>query len=216
MRPKLNGRKVIIREFIQQYYLENDRLPSEKDIVIGTGIPAGSVHRYLVEMNEDGELSFDGRRSARTEDLEHVSPKKVMPVLGYVACGPGEEEEEQFIEYIHMPESLVGKGEFFALIAIGESMVDAGVHPGDYVIVRRQQTADHKDIVVALLEGKNNLKILIKEDGKFILRSRNKTHPELYPDIVAGENEELRIQGVAVGVYHKFGKADVEDGEEGL
>ena len=64
---------------------------------------------------------------------------------------------------------------------------------------------------MALLEGKNNLKIYIKEDGKCILRSRNRKHKKLYPDIVVGEDEELRIQGVAVGVYHKFGKADVED-----
>ena len=82
---------------------------------------------------------------------------------------------------------------------------------GDYVIVRRQQTAEHKDIVVALLEGKNNLKIFIKEDGKCILRSRNKKSRNDFPDIVVGEDDELRIQGVAVGVYHKFGKADVED-----
>lgn len=206
MRPRLDGRKVIIREFIQQFYLENDKLPSEKDIVIGTGIPSASVHRYLVQMNEDGELTFGGHRSARTEDLEHVSPKKVMPVLGYVACGPGEEEEEQFIEYIHMPECMVGTGDFFALIAKGESMVDAGVKPGDYVIVRRQQTAENGDVVVALLEGKNNLKVFLRDDNQVILRSCNEEKTEDYPDIIVDEDEELRIQGLAVGVYHKIGK----------
>ena len=206
MRPRLDGRKVIIREFIQQFYLENDKLPSEKDIVIGTGIPSASVHRYLVQMNEDGELTFGGHRSARTEDLEHVSPKKVMPVLGYVACGPGEEEEEQFIEYIHMPECMVGTGDFFALIAKGESMVDAGVKPGDYVIVRRQQTAENGDVVVALLEGKNNLKVFLRDDNQVILRSCNEEKTEDYPDIIVDEDEELLIQGLAVGVYHKIGK----------
>ena len=105
MRPKLTERKGIIRDFIQQYYRENDSFPSEKDIADGTGIPPASVHRFLVEMRENGEISYDGRRSARTVDLEHVSPKNLIPVLGYVACGPGEEEEEQFMEYIHMPES---------------------------------------------------------------------------------------------------------------
>lgn len=204
MRPRLDGRKAIIREFIQQYYLENDKPPSEKDIVIGTGIPSASVHRYLVQMNEDGELTFGGHRSARTEDLEHVSPKKVMPVLGYVACGPGEEEEEQFMEYIHMPESLIGRGEFFALIAKGKSMVDAGVYPDDYVIVRRQQTAENGEMVIALLDGKNNLKKLVKADDGYILRSMNREHPEDYPDIIVDKDEELRIQGLAVGVYHDF------------
>ena len=204
MRPKLTERKGIIRDFIQQYYRENDSFPSEKDITDGTGIPPASVHRFLVEMRENGEISYDGRRSARTVDLEHVSPKSLIPVLGYVACGPGEEEEEQFMEYIHMPESLIGRGEFFALIAKGKSMVDAGVYPDDYVIVRRQQAAENGEMVVALLDGKNNLKKLVKADDGYILRSMNREHPEDYPDIIPEPEEELRIQGVAVGVYHDF------------
>ena len=204
MRPKLTERKGIIRDFIQQYYRENDSFPSEKDIADGTEIPPASVHRFLVEMREDGEISYDGRRSARTVDLEHVSPKSLIPVLGYVACGPGEEEEEQFMEYIHMPESLIGRGEFFALIAKGKSMVDAGVYPDDYVIVRRQQAAENGEMVVALMDGKNNLKKLVKADDGYILRSMNREHPEDYPDIIPEPEEELRIQGVAVGVYHDF------------
>ena len=204
MRPKLNERKAVISSYIQKYYLENDRLPSERDIASGTGIPPASVHRFLVEMRESGEISFDGWRSARTKALEHVSPKSILPVLGYVACGPGQEEEEQFIEYIHMPESLIGRGEFFALIAKGESMVDAGVYPDDYVIVRRQQTAENGEMVIALLDGKNNLKKLVKADDGYILRSMNREHPEDYPDIIVDKDEELRIQGLAVGVYHDF------------
>lgn len=201
MRPKLIERKATIMDFINEYYLANDRFPAEKDIVKGTGIPAGSVHRFLVEMRENGEISYDGRRSARTEAMEHISPKNILPVLGYVACGPGQEEEEQFIEYIHMPESMIGKGDFFALIAKGESMVDVGVHPGDYVIVRRQSDADNGQLVIALLDGKNNLKKLVVED-QVILRSCNREHAEDYPDIIPEDGEELTIQGVAVGVYH--------------
>ena len=201
MRPKLTERKGIIRDFIQQYYRENDSFPSEKDITDGTGIPPASVHRFLVEMREDGEISYDGRRSARTVDLEHVSPKNLIPVLGYVACGPGQAEEQQFMEFIHMSESLTGKGEFFALIAKGESMVDAGIHPGDYVIVRKQETAENGQLIIALLEGKNNLKKLVIED-QVILRSCNRKHAEDFPDIIPEEGETLTIQGVAVGVYH--------------
>ena len=99
-----------------------------------------------------------------------------------------------------MPESIVGKGEFFALIEKGESMIDAGIYPGDYVIVRQQNTADVDDYVVALYEGKNNLKLLQKEDDKYVLRSCNKdkeTYPDIYPD-------DLKIQGVAVCVTHKL------------
>lgn len=203
MRRKLTERKTQIAQFVTDYFEQNDRFPSEKDIVDATGIPAGSVHRYLSEMRESGEIISDGaRRSARTEELSHVNPKNIMRVLGYVACGPGQEEEERFIEYIHMPECMVGKGECFALIAKGESMVGAGVHPGDYVIVRRQQTARPGELVIALSDGKNNLKQLALDEEKqrFILRSCNPDR-EAYPDIVV---DELQIQGVAIGVYHSL------------
>lgn len=203
MRPKLNHRKEVIADFIRQYYLENDCFPSEANIKNGTGIPAGSVHRYLLEMRESGELlAYDGKRSARTEELGHVSNKRILRVLGTVACGPGQEEEERFIEYIHMPECMVGGGKLFALIAKGESMVDAGIHPRDYVIVRRQETAKAGDLIIALSDGKNNLKKLAldEENRKFILQSCN-ADKEAFPDIVV---DELQIQGVAVGVYHRF------------
>ena len=127
-----------------------------------------------------------------------------MPVLGYVACGEGQEETEQVIEYIRMPESLVGKGEFFALIAKGESMIDAGIHPGDYVMIRKQNTADIGDIVVALDGGLNNLKVLgfNNAKGRYFLHSCNedkKRYGDIYP-------EELQIQGVAVCVAHRLKK----------
>ena len=196
MRPKLNERKGIIKDFIYA--------PSEKDITDGTGIPAASVHRFLVEMRDSGEISYDGRRSVKTQDLNHISPKNLIPIMGYVACGEGQEEEERFVEYIHMPERLVGTGEFFALIAKGESMVDVGVHPGDYVIVRRQTEADLGSLIIALMDGKNNLKKLVKKNDKYVLRSCNKKNAKDYPDIPVEEGSELRIQGVAVGVYHGF------------
>lgn len=200
MAKKKTDRYSGIVKYINQYYAENMRFPSVRDIVVGTGVPLSSVHRYLKEMNENGVLQYDGRRSINTIEMGMESPSRYMKVLGYVACGEGQEEEETVIEYICMPESIVGKGNFFALIAKGESMIDAGIHPGDYVIVRQQNTADVGDYVVALYEGKNNLKLLQKEDDKYILRSCNRDK-EMYPDIVP---EDLQIQGVAVCVTHKL------------
>ena len=202
MRPRLDSRKAVIAAFIKEYYQEHDQAPSEQNIVKGTGFPSASVHRYLVEMREAGEIAYDGRRSARPEELTHISAKRLMQVLGYVACGPGQEEEEQFIEYIHMPECMVGSGEFFALIAKGESMIGAGVNPGDYVIVRRQQTAKAGDLIIALSDGKNNLKKLALDDAKqkYILQSCN-PDKESFPDIIV---DELQVQGIVVGVYHRI------------
>ena len=173
-----------------------------RDIAEDTGIAITTVHRYLTALKESGQLEYCGRRSIITKRINMESAQYSMPVLGYVRCGPGEEEEEAIIEYIRLPESMIGRGEFFALIAKGESMIDAGIHPGDYVIVRKQNNAEPGDLIVALYDGLNNLKQLAYDDDerRYVLRSCNEDK-EAYPDIPF---EELTIQGVAVGVYHGF------------
>ena len=120
-----------------------------------------------------------------------------------IFCGPGDQEEENILEYIRIPEQLEGKGEFYALIAKGHSMTDAGVDEGDYVIVQKQDTARPGDIVVALYDGGlSNLKELRydEEQRRYCLYSRNadqKTYAPIYVN-------ELQVQGVAVSVVHSL------------
>jgi len=198
----IDSRKIIIAEYINRFYYEHDKVPSVREIEKGTGIPLATVHRCLIAMKEAGELSYNGYRSVRTKEMSAVSPIHAISVLGYVACGPGQEEEEQFLETIRMPETLVERGDYFALIAKGESMIGAGIFPGDYVFVRRQETANEGDLVIALFDGKNNLKKLglDKKHKKYILRSCN-PDTEAYPDIIV---DELQIQGVVKGAYHRY------------
>ena len=202
MRRRDESKKAVIASYIDRHFCEHDEIPSVRDIAEGTGIALSTVHRYLLAMQESGELAYNGRRSAQTKELQSVSPSHAVQVLGYVACGPGQEEEQRFLEYIRMPETLVDKGDCFALIAKGESMTGAGIFPGDYVFVKRQQTANEGDLVIALADGKNNLKKLglDRENGRYILRSCN-PDKEAYPDIVV---DELQIQGVVKGCYHSF------------
>lgn len=204
MKSIRNESKPAIVQFIDEYYHKYYEIPSVREIAAGTGISVSTVHRCLSAMKENGELEYSGRRSVSTRRMEMEHNHYAMQVLGCVACGEGQEETEEIIEYIRMPESLIGKGEFFALIAKGESMVDAGIHPGDYVVIRKQNTADIGDIVVALDEGLNNLKVLgfDKKKKAYFLRSCNEDK-ERYADIYP---KELQIQGVAVCVTHKLGK----------
>ena len=200
---KYDSRKQIVLDYVNKYYDYFNCTPSVRDIAAGTGIPSATVQRYLVALKDAEVLEYNGRRSVRTERMAKEANINALPVIGYVACGPGEEEQEEIIEYIRLPESMTGKGEFFALIAKGESMIDAGINPGDYVIVRKQNTANNGDIVVALYNGLNNLKKLVKEKQKILLHSCN-SDKESYPDIPV---DDLQIQGVAVGFYHSLDKA---------
>ena len=200
--------KSTIVDYINEYYGDYNAIPSVRDIAAGTGISVSTVHRCLRDMKENGELEYNGRRSVSTLRIDMEQIHHPVAVLGYVACGEGQEEPEEVIEYIRMPESLIGKGEFFALIAKGESMVDTGIDPGDYVIIRKQNTAEIGDIVVALDQGVNNLKALgySQKRGRYFLRSCNEDR-ERYKDIYP---EDLQIQGVAVCVSKKLRKVDVD------
>lgn len=201
MRTISNDKKASILEFINLFFDEHGASPTVREIASGTNLPTTTVHRYLKLMSDNGEMEYSSaRRGSATKRVLMEGDHCAMPVLGYVSCGPGEEEEEQVIEYIRMPQSLIGNGDFFALIAKGESMIDAGIYPGDCVIVRRQNTASNGDIVVALYDGLNNLKELVSEKGGYILRSCNEDK-EKYADIHV---KSLQIQGVAVGSYHSF------------
>ena len=100
-----------ISRFIEDYYTQNDKKPAIRDISAGTGISVSSVFRILHEMEDDGTVKVEikKQRSIVTKRMETEGPHVSIPVLGKVACGPGEEEEEHLTEYIRMPESLIGK-----------------------------------------------------------------------------------------------------------
>ena len=201
MRRKDDAKKVLILNYINNYIGQYSSSPTVREISGGTGIPRATVQRYLVSMDEAGEIEYDGR-SIRTSAMQKMAPVNCVRVLGRVACGPGDEEQEEVLEYLRMPENLVGKGDFFALIAKGESMIDAGILEGDYVIVRQTQTAEIGDIVVALYDNLSNLKVLgyDEEREQYCLISRNPDQEKYAPIYV----DELQVQGVAVGVYHKL------------
>ena len=96
--------------------------------------------------------------------------------------------------YVKLPKAIFGSGEFFILRANGDSMIDAGIDDGDWIVIRKQNIAEEGDIIVALSDGYNNLKYFYrnKRKGCAILRSANET--KHYKDI---EVYDLQIQGVA-------------------
>lgn len=202
MRTKDDIKKKIIIDYIDSYFNDYYEIPPLRQISADTGIPLSTVHRYLKSLNDDGILAYNGRRQIQTDRMDKEQVSYSMPVLGYVACGVGEEEKEEVIEYIRLPESLIGKGDFFVLISKGESMIEAGIYPGDYVVINKNQKPSVGDIVVALHEGMSNLKVLRRtEDGKrYYLESCN-SDKKMYPDIYI---KDLEIQGVAISVIHSL------------
>lgn len=151
MRSKNPELMEAIKEFVNRYYREHHVSPSTQTIsdAIG-GVTRNTVHRYLVEMNERGILSYD-RTVKSTEQIAKCRTGYFSaPIVGSIQCGNPETEEEMVEEYVSLPESVFGKGQFYLLRAKGDSMTDAGIDEGDLIVIRIQNEAKIGDLVVAL------------------------------------------------------------------
>lgn len=124
-----------------------------------------------------------------------------VPLLGAVAAGSPILAEENYEKTLHLDRSLIpANSSVFALRIRGESMIEEGIHDGDYVIVRQQETARNGDIVVALLHGDATVKFFFKEGDRVRLQPANSTMSAIW--IEAGV--PTGIQGVVVGVYRRY------------
>ena len=196
MRHKNEEYFALLENFINEYTIENERSPSNRDMASGTGLSTATVSRYLQYMREQGMLDYDGQRNIRTLRQQKMSGTMVeVPILGTIACGIPNLAEENIEEYVQLPVSVFGKGNFYLLHANGESMIDAGIEDGDLVLVSKQNYADEGQIVVALIDDEATLKRYYPEPQKHRVRlhPENKTMEDIYV-------ENCIIQGVAVKV----------------
>lgn len=194
MRTKSTEKANTITEFIDAFFERNRRSPSIREIEAGTGISRPTVQRYLVDMDERGQIEYGGTNII-TEYIHRITTQNIvrLPISGAIPCGEPQSEEEWKGDFVEFPASLLGSGDFYILMADGDSMTDAGIDKGDYVIVRRTETAEYGKIVVALdNEQRNTLKRLEfdKQNNRPYLHPENKKYRDIYP-------ETLSIQGVA-------------------
>ena len=194
-----------ISDYIGDYYRQNHSTPTTREISSAMGLAPATGYKYLVEMNKQGLLSYE---NGEITDLPKIEKTETgyfsAPLVGNIRCGDPETEEEQVEMYVSLPVALFGKGEFYLLRAVGDSMVDAGISEGDLVLIRKQPDCEVGDIVVALDENnENTLKIyggIDKKSNKVILRYANE---KTYPGKVIIVNE-LVIQGVAKHVIKEL------------
>ena len=186
----------VIMSFIDAYTEENGCSPTVQEIADATDISRSTVARYLQDLIAGGRITSRGRRSYAT-DTVRLSRRDFIrvPILGEVACGLPRYAEENIEDYVQLPASLFGNGDFYMLRANGYSMIDVGIASGDFVLIRRQDTAEPGEIVVALVEEEATLKRYYPEPE----RGRIRLHPEnrVMDDIYVPDCE---IQGIAVKV----------------
>ena len=193
MRSKNKTLMEAIEQFVCDYTDSYGISPTMQEVADGVGSTKPTVRRYILQMREDGVLSFTGRRTMASAKMNTQAIR--VPVLGRIACGIPKFAEENIEEYIRLPVALFGQGNFFLLRAYGDSMVGAGIEDGDLVLIRQQNTADAGQIVVALMEDEATLKRFYPEPEQ----NRIRLHPE-NPRMADIYVDSCEIQGVAVKV----------------
>ncbi len=204
---KLSNRQQAIMDFIRKEVRDKGYPPSVREIGEAVGLASSStVHGHLARLEKKGlirrdptkpraiELLVDGDRYSDDFEMSIVR----VPVVGKVTAGQPITAVEQVEEYFPLPESVVSTDNVFMLRVSGDSMIEAGILDGDYVIVRQQNVANNGDIVVAMTdEDEATVKRFFKERTHFRLQPENATMEPIILDSVT-------ILGKVIGVYRLF------------
>ena len=181
-RAGLTSRQKEVLEFIDENLKDKGYPPSVREIAKALNLKSpATVQNHLTTLESKGFLKRDPTKP-RAIEMSYESgsgaiaerrPVKHIPLIGSVSAGTGVLADQTIDESYPLPEDFTGDGVLFMLKVRGESMIDAGIFDGDYVVVRQQNTANSGDIVVAgINDDEATIKTFIKKDRKIILRDR--------------------------------------------
>jgi repressor LexA len=195
-RTSLSDKQRAILEAIQRSVTTRGYPPSMREIGDAVGLSSlSSVTHQLNQLELSGYLRRDPNRPRAIEILIDLQPSEatpdttpsigdaaMVPLVGRIAAGIPITAEQQIDEIFPLPRQLVGKGELFMLKVVGESMIDAAICDGDWVVVRQQQTAENGDIVAAMLDDEATVKVFRQRDGHTWLLPRNSNFEPIIGD----------------------------------
>lgn len=192
--PTLEKTLEVIKDFMEREGMS----PTVYELAEILQISAPSVHAQIVSLEKKGYVQ---RTKGKTRSLEllggacQLARQVTLPVIGRVAAGLPILAVENIIGEIAVSSSDV-RGECFALEVVGDSMIDANINEGDFLIVRRQQIAENGDIVVAILEDEATVKRLYIAGDRVELRPANR----MYKPIPIGPDDRFSIIGKVLAV----------------
>ena len=199
----LSARQIAILDFIKKQTRAKGYPPSVREIGKAVGLSSSStVHGHLAQLEEKGYIRRDPAKPRAIEVTDGSSDliKKEMvnvPIVGKVTAGQPILAVENVEDSFPLPLDFVRSDNVFILSVRGDSMIEAGILDGDYVLVRQQSTAKNGDIVVALLGDEATVKTFYKESDHIRLQPEN---PTLQPILV----KEVSILGKVTGVFRRI------------
>jgi repressor LexA len=197
----LTKRQQEIFDYVRKYVGEHGYPPTVRDIGKAIGLTSSStVHAHLANLEKLGVLRRDPTKPRAIEVLKDKAKQVVsppgLPVVGQVAAGQPVLADENIEEYVPVPGIAGGDDGEFVLRVKGDSMKDAGILEGDFVIVRRQETAGDGDIVVALVGDEATVKRFFREHDHVRLQPEN-------PSMEPIRTREAQVIGRVVGLCRR-------------
>ncbi len=197
-RPRGDNQQRIL-DFIKAEIQTKGYPPSVREIANAVGLKSTStVHGHLQRLEKRGLLHRDAMKPRAMEvvgDPNFIrNTSTAVPVIGRVTAGVPILAEENLEEYVSIPEVMLGDGEHFILLVRGDSMIEAGILDGDYIVVRKTAEAVNGEIVVAMIDDSATVKRFYRENGRFRLQPENRTMDPIYTDSVT-------ILGKVVSLY---------------
>lgn len=208
-RKSLSDKQLAILDAIQRSVSARGYPPSMREIGDAVGLASlSSVTHQLNQLELSGYLRRDPNRPRALEiliDLPRidsdapadnpipVGDAAMVPMVGRIAAGIPITADQQIDEVFPLPRQLVGKGDLFMLRVVGDSMIDAAICDGDWVVVRQQREAENGDIVAAMLDEEATVKVFRQRDGHTWLLPRNSAF-----EPILGDHAEVLGRVVAV------------------
>jgi len=188
-----------LREFVERHRFA----PTAQEIAGRFGIAVKNGFYYLELLERKGYIRRKRHHPRRIEFVGESLSRLALrvPVLGRVPAGGPREAIEEVEGELLLDPDLVGEGEVFSLRVKGDSMTEAHICDGDYVLVRAQAHAEEGEIVVAVIDGEATVKRFRRRKGKVRFEAANPAYP---PIVVPPGAPAFRIAGKVVGVYRKF------------
>ena len=201
---KISSKQKEILEYIKQEILNKGYPPAVREICEAVNLKStSSVHSHLETLEKNGYIHRDPTKPRAIEILDdsfNLTRREMVqiPIVGRVAAGEPILAEENIEDYYPVPTEYISSNkELFMLKVQGESMVNAGILDGDYVVVEKQPTAENGDMVVALIEDGATVKTFYREEGVIRLQPENDA---MEPFIL----EDVTILGKVVAVMRFF------------
>ncbi|MBQ9067922.1 MAG: transcriptional repressor LexA [Eggerthellaceae bacterium] len=211
MSIELTKRQKAVLNCIETYITEKGYGPSVRDVCDMLGLSSPStVHVHLKALEDKGYIKRDPLKSrsitlaqsAESTPVQSIAQTEYhiveLPVVGAVAAGTPLLAEENITSTMSLPTEIEGDSATFMLSVHGDSMIEAGINDGDYIVVREQQTADNGDIVVALIDDGATVKRFYKEADHIRLQPENSS---MDPIIV----RDCSIVGKVVAQFRRIG-----------